>query len=264
MRTIARSPRIGRASSPSRPRIVRTARGARLLQGDAVLSEVLARAGPTHRFFDVLAASVIAFAPGPRFLMLGFAAGGMVAPLRGGGWAHAIHAVDRSDEGHALYRELSAGWGGPVHVERADALRFLRGRRRWDLVLDDLSVEGAAGVTKPRASAEEVPGLVARRLRPGGVAMANLLGMPDRSWRDLLGAVRRPWPRALVITAAAYQNRVVVAGHELPAAREAGRRLRAALAALGSRMRGQVAVRTLAEPAGDFLGGDGNPHSTIR
>ena len=60
-------------------KIVRTRRGARIVDDDVVLSEILAKPGPTHSLFDLLAAAVATLAPGPRFAMLGFAGGGIVA-----------------------------------------------------------------------------------------------------------------------------------------------------------------------------------------
>ena len=53
-------------------KITRTKHGARMSQGGAVLSEVLAKPGPTHSVFDLLAALVHVLAPGPRVGVLGF------------------------------------------------------------------------------------------------------------------------------------------------------------------------------------------------
>ena len=106
-------------------RIVRTRRGLRLLEGDVILSELLARPGPTHCLFDVLAACVAALAPGPRIALLGFAGGGIVAPLRAMGFPHAIEAVDLDPTGEKLFRELARHWAGEVRVARMDALEWL-------------------------------------------------------------------------------------------------------------------------------------------
>ena len=45
-------------------RVERTRRGARIIEDDVVLSEVLAQPGATHSLFDVLAAAVGTLAPG--------------------------------------------------------------------------------------------------------------------------------------------------------------------------------------------------------
>lgn len=231
-------------------RTVRTRRGARLVQDDAVLSELLRRPGPTHCFWDVLAAAVVGFSAGPRFLMLGFAAGGIVAPLRAAGWEHPVEAVDLSTDGLDLFEEMTDGWGGDVTVHRGEAVDWTRRRRRrYDVVLEDLSIPGPAGVTKPAATAEPLPALIARRLAPGGVALINLLPVPGWTWKALLPAAARPWRQALVIGCHEYQNRILVAGDRLPTARAAGARLRGTLRALGSRMHEQVTVRTL-RPSG--------------
>ncbi|MEC9081308.1 MAG: hypothetical protein VYE44_05980, partial [Verrucomicrobiota bacterium] len=64
------------------PEVKPTGRGARLVQNGSVLSEVLAQPGPTNSVFDALAALVRLFSPGARVGLLGFAGGGIIAPLR--------------------------------------------------------------------------------------------------------------------------------------------------------------------------------------
>ncbi len=227
-------------------RIVRTRRGARLVQDDAVLSVVLDRPGPTHRVFDVLAAAVVALAPGPRSGLLGFAAGGIVAPLRALGWKWPIEAVDRSLEGAKLYRELAGGWGGEVRLAPGDALAWLRRRRgRFDALVEDLSIASSEGVVKPPASFGPLPGLLSRRLAPNGVAIVNLLPLAGRPWRELIEPVAAPHRRAAVVLLDDYQNRLVLAGDRLPPASRVARLLGAELRRLGSRMAGRLAVRTL-------------------
>ena len=64
-------------------RIVRTRRGARLVERGLVLSEILGEPGPTHSLFDVLAVAVAALG-GSRTLVLGCAGGGVVAKIQEG------------------------------------------------------------------------------------------------------------------------------------------------------------------------------------
>ncbi|MGQ0613195.1 MAG: hypothetical protein ACT4PV_05600 [Planctomycetaceae bacterium] len=226
-------------------RVVRTATGARLLEGDAILSEVLDRPGPTHCLGDLLAACVAALAPGPRCALLGFAGGGIVAPLRAMGYGHALEAVDLSREGEALFRELAAGWAGEVRLARNEAGAWLRGRPgSYHAIVEDLTVTGVAGTTKPEASFGELPAMVRDALLPGGVAATNLLPHPGRTWPELLRAVAAPFPRAVCIEVRGYFNRVVVAGDALPPAREVAGAVRARLAALGSTMQRRLAFRT--------------------
>ncbi len=222
-------------------RIVRTRRGLRLVEGDVILSELLARPGPTHCLFDVLAACVHALAPGPRVALLGFAGGGMIAPLRAMGFPHAIEAVDLDSTGEVLFRELAGEWAGTVRVARMDALEWLAAEREpFDLIVEDLSVNGPDGTVKPRASFAALPPLVRRRLRPLGVAVTNLLPQRGAAWDALIGPVARPHERASVIELSEHENRIVVCG-AVPEDVEG--RIRRALDAIGSVQARKISVR---------------------
>ena len=74
--------------------ITPTKHGLRLSQHGVVISELRTSAGPTHSVFDVLAAAIAVLAPTGRIGVLGFAGGGMIAPLRGLGVASVIDSVD--------------------------------------------------------------------------------------------------------------------------------------------------------------------------
>ncbi|MHC4932448.1 MAG: polyamine aminopropyltransferase [Planctomycetota bacterium] len=227
-------------------RVVRTRRGAKIVQDDVILSEILERPGPTHGLFDVLAGCVAALAPGPRFAMLGFAGGGMVAPLRAMGFAHEIDAVDLSREGETLFRELSRDWAGTVRVAKGDAVAWLRGQReRFDVIVEDLSTPSPAGVVKPYVSFALLPDLIRSRLRPGGIAITNLLPLPGTAWSALLARTALPHARSSVVGLEEYENRFVLAGDALPTARAISKRLRAALRSIGSDQAERIAVRTL-------------------
>jgi len=227
-------------------RVVRTRRGARLVDDDVTLSEVLDGPGPTHTLFDVLAACVAAFATGPRFLMLGFAGGGVVAPLRAMGYDAPVRAVVLARAGEALFRELSSAWCGPVELAHADAAGWLRSASgRWDAILEDLSVPSPAGTIKPYDSIDALPALIRTRLAPGGVAVTNLLPLPGTSWDALTARVVHGHERALVVHLDEYENRVVLCGPILPDAATSSRAVRERLRSIGSDQAARLSVRTL-------------------
>lgn len=227
-------------------RIVRTRQGARIEQAGLVLSEVLRRPGPTHTLFDVLAAAVAALARGPRAAVLGFAAGGVIAPLRAMGYGHPIEAVDLSLDGESLFRELSAPWCGAVHVHRGEASAWLQRRKQaYDVILEDLSMPTADDVTKPPVSLDVLPALMRVRLRPRGLVVFNVLPVPGRPWTRLLPHLAAPYQRAQVVLLEEWENRVLLLGDHLESARETSRRIRRTLAAIGSQEATQLSVRTL-------------------
>lgn len=226
-------------------RIVRTRRGVRLVQHGLVVSEVVDEPGPTDSLFDVLAACVAALTPGTRTLLLGFAAGGIVAPLRAMGFGHPLEAVDLSLEGEQIFRRHSGPWAGHVAVHEDEASHWLRRRRRtWDLILEDLSVESAGDVTKPPVSLTVLPDLMRRRLAPKGIAVVNVLPVPGYRWADLLARIAGSWKAAEVVHLEEYENRILLAGR-LPPARTTSRTLRRHLEAIGSNQAKGLSVRTL-------------------
>ena len=227
-------------------RIERTKRGARIVDDDVILSEILAQPGPTHSLFDVLAATMAELTPGPRLGMLGFAGGGVVAPLRALGCLHTIECVDLDVSAEPLFRELSDAWAGEVLLDEEDASTWLHRRRgAFDLILEDLSVPSPIGTVKPYVSFDALPPLIRRRLKPGGVAVTNLLPLPGTSWEAILARIGAPYRCALVIHLDEYENRVLLCGDDLPDARTTGVRLRRALRALGSDLLRQIRIRTL-------------------
>jgi hypothetical protein len=227
-------------------RYVRTRHGARIEQDGLIVSEVLRRPGPTHTLFDVLAACMAALAPGARAAVLGFAAGGIVAPLRAMGYGHPLAAVDLSLDGERLFRELSTPWAGQVRVERGEASAWLRTRRtHYDVVLEDLSAMTPRGVTKPDVSLEVLPALMRRRLTPRGLVVLNVLPVPGWSWRRLLAHLAAPYARAQVLVLEEWENRVLLLGDRLEPARTNSHRVRASLRAIGSEEAGAFSLRRL-------------------
>lgn len=216
-----------------------------------MLSEVLARPGATQSVFDVLAGSIHVLAPHGRVALLGFAGGGLVAPLRAMGWDGALAAVDLSLSGERVFRRYSRTWSGRVRVTRCEAGRWLRrGRRRFDLLLEDLSVHGPQGTTKPESSFKDLPRLVRSRLSREGIAVFNLLPTTGRSWSVALEAVRAPFPLARVVVFDAYENRVVVAGTHVPSATLLSRSLRASLRSIDSSIADAIRVENLPRSPG--------------
>jgi hypothetical protein len=161
------------------------------------------------------------------------------------GFGHPLDAVDLSLAGERVFRRHSGPWVGDVAVHEDDAARWLRRRRRpRDMILEDLSTEAGGDVTKPAVSLTVLPPLMRRRLASRGVVAVNVLPVPGTRWRDLLATIAAPWPSALVLTDADYENRILLAG-ALPEAREVSRTLRAHLRGIGSSREREISVRTL-------------------
>jgi hypothetical protein len=227
-------------------RIVKTRKGARMEQGGLILSEILRFPGPTDTLFDVLAACVAAVARGPDTLLLGFAGGGMVAPLRAMGFGHPIEAVDLSLEGEKVFRDLSEPWCGQVAVHEAEASAWLRAsRRRYDTIIEDLSAPSPRGITKPDVALDVLPALMQTRLRPHGSVVVNVLPVPGMPWTLLLPQLAAPYAQARVITLEQWENRVLLLGDALDSARQISLLLRRLLLGIDSLEANGFSVRTL-------------------
>lgn len=227
-------------------RIVRTRGGARMEQDGLIVSEILDHPAATHSLFDVLAACVAAFARGDRMAMLGFAGGGVVAPLRAMGYGHPIEACDLSLQGEPLFRELSEPWCGEVRVDAAEASAWLRARRaRYDVILEDLSARVDGEITKPEVSLDVLPALMRRKLKPRGVAVMNVLPVPGRPWTQLLPHLAAPFAHGRALVLDAWENRVLVLGDDLESAAACSRAIARVLDAVGSDEAGLFSVRTI-------------------
>jgi hypothetical protein len=226
---------------------VLTRRGVRLVEGDAVISEILSAPGPTHSVFDAIAASVVVLEGGPRLALLGFAGGGVVAPLRAMGFKGSLDVVDLDDRGERIFRSVSGPWRGPVSFELGEASAWLRRKRRkFDSIVEDLSVPGPRGVTKPEVSVRALPRLVKSRLEPRGVAVFNLLPVKGWTWAELVGSVGRPFRERRIVTFTEFENRLLVVGRALPTARQLSIALRQALGSIRSKIADEIAVRSSA------------------
>lgn len=220
--------------------------GLRLSQHGVVLSELRTSPGPTHSVFDVLAAVIASVARDGRIGVLGFAGGGMLAPLRGLGVAAPIDAVDLERAGYDLFREHCLGWAGPVNWEQDDAVTWLRRQpRNFGVLVDDLSVPANGDVVKPAITWEVLPELIRDRLVPGGVGVFNLLLPPSGVWGPDLIRIAGLFKSAHLIELDEYQNRILIGGDDLAAAREFGVQVRLTLRRVRSRQATRIRLRSL-------------------
>ncbi|HJO09152.1 MAG TPA: hypothetical protein QGH16_04830 [Verrucomicrobiota bacterium] len=231
----------------ARPEVQHTHRGARLVQNGSVLSEVLAQPGPTDSVFDVLAASIRVFSQGHHVGLLGFAGGGLIAPLRAMGGEQRLCGVDLDCTGHELFCNLSEDWKGEVQFSQSDAVEWLRLQQgRFDLLLEDLSIGRDGDVFKPEVSIGTLPRLIQSKLKPGGVAVFNLLPPDDRTWGEMMAKVCEPFGFGVQISFESYYNRVLALTNEtMPTTREVSRLFRGELAGISSEMEVDINVRSL-------------------
>ena len=200
-----------------------------------------------------MAAAIAALSAGPRVAILGFAGGGIVAPLRAMHFAAPLQCVDLSLQGEKVFRKLSSAWAGDIRVDKNDAAIWLRRKRTaFDCILEDLSLPATADRegTKPEISLVVIPALMASHLSAAGVGIVNMLPMPGATWDALMQPYLREFRHVLVVHFEGYVNRVVLAGHQLPQARQVSRLVRAALHTIESSMAYELSVRTLAPAVG--------------
>lgn len=225
----------------------RTPNGFRLSQHGVVVSELRTRPGPTHSVFDVLSASIRVLKPSGHLGLLGFAGGGMMAPLRALSVTAPVHAVDLDRTGYDLFHEHCRSWAGGLCWNHGDAVAWLRQQRRpFDLLVEDLSIPESGDVTKPQVSWEILPPLIRRKLVPDGIAIFNLLPPANGRWSGEVARIASGFPCSLVIHFEEFENRILVGARFLPAARQFAARLRSALICIGSRQVGKIHVRKAA------------------
>jgi hypothetical protein len=216
-----------------------------------VISEVRLKPGPTHSVFDVLAGLIAILRPQAHVGILGFAAGGMMAPLRGLGCDVRVEAVDLDSASQDVFQKHCSEWAGDVCWEKADAAAWLsRRRKRYSVLIDDLSVPMSGDVFKPDASWDVIPTLMGGRLGAGGVAIFNCLPGPDGRIPSVFAERLALLGSPLVILLDDFENRVVVAGPGTPSARWVGKELRAALRRIGSLQSDRLRVRSGTQAAG--------------
>ena len=180
--------------------IVTTRIGLRLSQHGVVISELRTSPGPTHSVFDVLAALIAVLQPGGRVGVLGFAGGGMMAPLRGLGVETRIDSVDLDPAGYNLFRRHCPEWVGHVRWQQSDALAWLKRQAPdFGLLMDDLSISHQGDVVKPLICWSTLPELMQRRLLPGGVAIFNLMLPRGGRWNPDLKRLADRFKTARVV-----------------------------------------------------------------
>lgn len=225
--------------------VTRTQHGLRLSQHGVVISELRTTPGPTHSVFDVLAALIILLRPVGRIGVLGFAGGGMLAPLHGLGMKSPFATVDLDQASYDLFCKHCPDWVGGVRWQRADAVKWLRQRDGFDFLLEDLSVPQDGDVVKPEICWDILPGLIRKKMNRTGVAVFNLVSAPVGGWRLGLEKVTAGFHHACVIEFEEFENRIVIAGNNLPPTAELGRGVRRLLRQLRSRQAERIRVRLL-------------------
>jgi len=231
-------------------RVTRTKHGLRLSQHGVVISELRLTPGPTHSVFDVLAALIMSLRPAGRVGVLGFAGGGMLAPLQGLGIKSPLATVDLDQASYDLFCKHCPHWMPGVEWERGDAVQWLRRQTgKFALLMDDLSVPQNGDVVKPDICWQVMPELMRRRLELNGVAIFNLMSPPEDRWSAGLATITRGFRTARIIHLDDFENRILIAGKELPAAQILGKQLRKTLRQLRSRQANRVHVRSLPRPA---------------
>lgn len=167
--------------------------------------------------WDLIAAGALLGKTNPpgSILMLGLAGGTAFRILRHLLPGCALTAVDIDDEIVELAKEHMGIDGLGIEVVVDDAYAWLKSnRRRFDVVIDDIYLAGAADVYRPRQCDPRMVRDLKRAIAPGGVLAVNLVTGPGHRamqssarhcLREEFAVVRSIWsPGAL--------NEVLVAG----------------------------------------------------
>lgn len=212
----------------------------------AIVTQLRHGPGPLDNPLDVVAVAIQRLAPAGRLAVLGLAAGSVLAPLRALGVSSEVCAVDIDPTGWRALRRSGAGWIGAVRFRRGDAQRWLEARRgRFAAIFDDLSEEGPEGLVKPWITWHALPTLGRRRLVSSGLWIANLLPREGTPWTALTGSTAAPFPHAVEVRFAGWENRLLVASAAPLSAVRVSRSLRSGLGELGSLEARGIRVRTM-------------------
>lgn len=211
-----------------------------------MISELRTNAGPTHSVFDFLAALIRGLPVSGRKGVMGFAGGGMVAPLVRLGFEETLETVDLDVESHDFFRRHCPDWSGWIHWTQSDAEFWLRRQKRpFGLLVEDLSVPWENDVKKPDLCWSTLPGLIRQRLAPDGIAVFNLLKPKSNRWEPDLTRLAQHFEEARIVYLDDFENRILVAGRTVPSARSLSDLVRKSLGILKSRQRDRFQVRTL-------------------
>ncbi|MEO6741482.1 MAG: hypothetical protein ABIP20_14640 [Chthoniobacteraceae bacterium] len=226
--------------------IIKTKNGLRMSQHGTVITELRTSAGPTDSVADILAGLICVLRPEGRVGVLGFAGGGMQAPLCALGVETVMHAVDLDRMGYDLFRWHCPEWVRRVKWKRADAVKWLRAQPAdFDLLVEDLSIPSEGDVFKPAITWDVLPPLIRDRLAPGGIAVFNLMPPPGGVWLRERDRMARMFGAARLVSFDDFTNHILVAGKSVPPARELGKALRHALRTIGSVQAERIRLRTI-------------------
>ena len=134
-----------------------------------------------------------------------------------------------------------------MKFSKADAVHWLRSRRAsFDVLLEDLSIARDGDVFKPDVSIDTLPRLIRSKLKPGGLAVFNLLPADDRTWKEMTKRVSGPFRHGVRIKFESFYNQVLILGSRpFSDAREVSRRIRASLTAIQSAMSSDIQIRAM-------------------
>jgi spermidine synthase len=103
---------------------------------------------------------------------------------------------------------------GRLRVHIADGARFMRlTRQRWDIVF--LDAYGAGGIPEPLAT-DDFFAALARSLRAGGLAVANIADGKQAREREIIARFARAFPACLHLHTPQSDNVIAIAGASLP------------------------------------------------
>ena len=230
----------------SKPELQNTKQGARLVQNGSVLSEVLSEPGPTQSVFDILAAAIMLNNKN-RVGILGFAAGGLIGPLRSMNGHQHLFGVDRDEAGFKLFQRVSGDWRGKINFVHSDAVEWLNAQKKpFDVLVEDLSVGRDGDVFKPTVSIEILPELIRSKLTPSGIAIFNLLPSDHCSWTNMIKKVSAPFRHGIVIKFESFYNKILILSVKpLTSTPKISRLLRKFLSGIESSISHDIQVRTL-------------------